>query len=151
MNITTNVTFKKILSLIVVITTLCSVMMFTSCEKAEPLVIEDSENCIVIKTTENVFDGNKEMLLVDYMKDLKEKGELKYSTKNGMVTSINGIENPADFSKCWMLFTSDSDNANPAWGTVEYEGKEYGSAIVGAEELKLKPDQLYIWVFKSFS
>ena len=73
MNITTNVTFKKILSLIVVITTLCSVLMFTSCETAEPLVIEDSENCIVIKTTENVFDGSKEMLLVDYMKDLKER------------------------------------------------------------------------------
>jgi hypothetical protein len=50
-----------------------------------------------------------------------------------------------------MLYTSDADNANSAWGIVEYEGTEYGSAISGAETLKLKPDQLYIWVFQSFS
>ena len=34
--------------------------------------------------------------------------------------------------------------------TVEYDGKEYGSAVSGAETLKIKADQLYIWVFKSF-
>jgi hypothetical protein len=68
-----------------------------------------------------------------------------------MITSINGIENPADYSSCWMLYTSDEDNANAAWGTVEYEGKEYGSAISGAETLKIKADKLYIWVYKSFS
>ena len=70
---------------------------------------------------------------------------------DGMITSINGIENPADYSSCWMLYTSDAENANASWGTVEFEGAEYGSAISGAETLKIKPDQLYIWVFKSFS
>ena len=143
-------TFKKILSLFLFIATLCSVMMLASCQK-EPLVIKDSEHCIVIKTTEKSLDGNTEMLLIDYMADLKEKGELDYTTKDGMVTSINGIENPADFSKCWMLYTSDADNASAAWGTVEYEGVEYGSAVVGAEMLKIKPDCLYIWVFKEFN
>ena len=68
-----------------------------------------------------------------------------------MIKSINGIENPADYSSCWMLYTSDAENANASWGTVEYEGAEYGSAISGAEVLKIKPDQLYIWVFKSFT
>jgi hypothetical protein len=143
-------TFKKTLSLFVLIATLCSVMMLTSWQK-EPLVINDSEHCIVIKTTEKSRDGNTEKLLIDYMAELKEKGELDYTTKDGMVTSINGIETPADFSYCWMLYTSDTENANDAWGTVEYEGKEYGSAILGAEALKLKPDQLYIWVYKSFN
>ena len=70
---------------------------------------------------------------------------------DGMITSINGIENPADFSSCWMLYTSDVENSNTAWGTVEYQGVKYGSAISGAETLKIKPDQLYIWVFQSFS
>jgi hypothetical protein len=50
-----------------------------------------------------------------------------------------------------MLYTSDAENANNAWGTVEYEGVEYGSAISGAETLKIKADQMYIWVFKSFT
>ena len=84
------------------------------------------------------------------MKILKEKGELELEIENGMITSINGIDNPADFSSCWMLYTSDEEISNVAWGTVEYEGKEYASAVSGAEALKINPDQLYIWVFKSF-
>jgi hypothetical protein len=49
-----------------------------------------------------------------------------------------------------MLYTSDAENANASWGTVEYESKQYGSAVSGAETLKIKADQLYIWVYKSF-
>lgn len=119
--------------------------------KSEPLVIKDSETCIVIKTTPEVLEGKEDMVLIDYMNQLVESGELTCTIKDGMVTSINGIENPADFSSCWMLYTSDEENANAAWGVVEYNGVQYGSAISGAEVLKLKPDQLYIWVFKSFT
>jgi len=115
------------------------------------LVIKDSDTYIVVKTTQEALDGKTDMLLIDYMGQLKEKGELEFEIKDGMITSINGIANPADFSSCWMLYTSDAENANATWGTVEYEGKEYGSAISGAEALAVKPDQLYIWVFKSFS
>jgi hypothetical protein len=50
-----------------------------------------------------------------------------------------------------MLYTSDAENSNSAWGTVEYDGKEYGSAVSGAETLKIKADQLYIWVYQSFN
>ena len=82
---------------------------------------------------------------------LKEKGQLEFEIVNGMITSINGIENPADYSSCWMLYTSDEELSNSAWGIVEYEGKQYGSAISGAETLQIKADQLYIWVYKSFS
>lgn len=119
--------------------------------KSEPLVIKDSETCIVIKTTPEVLEGKEDMVLIDYMNQLVQSGELTCTIKDGMVTSINGIENPADFSSCWMLYTSDEENANAAWGVVEYNGVQYGSAISGAEVLKLKPDQLYIWVFKSFT
>ena len=138
---------KKMLSLMLVLVIL-SCTLLAACQKAEPLVIKDSDTYIVIKTTGQ--EAN-DMTLMDYMLTLKEKGELEFSISDGMITSINGIANPADYSSCWMLYTSDEDNANAAWGTVEYEGKEYGSAISGAETLKIKADQIYIWVYKSFS
>ena len=139
-------TLKKLLSLALAVMVLVGMMLLTAC-RTEPLVIKDSDTYIVIKTT-----GEKDDLyLIDYMEKLKEKGQLEFSVSDGMITSINGIDNPADFSSCWMLYTSDEESANAAWGTVEYEGKQYGSAISGAEQLKIKPDQLDIWVFKSCS
>lgn len=128
---------------------LLTLSALSGCQK-EPLVIKDSETCIVIKVTGDVLADNPDMLLIDYMNKLSEEGELSCTISNGMITSINGIENPADYSSCWMLYTSDADNSNTAWGTVEYEGVEYGSAISGAETLKIKAGQLYIWVFQSF-
>jgi hypothetical protein len=49
-----------------------------------------------------------------------------------------------------MLYTSDTDNANTAWGEVEYKGEVYGSAILGAEALTIKEGCLYIWIFQAF-
>lgn len=142
-------TTKKLISFLLAVTLLAGVLMLSGCKK-EPLVIKDSDTYIVIKTTQEAMDGKTDLLLIDYMKTLKEKGELEFEIENGMITSINGIDNPADFSSCWMLYTSDEELSNVAWGTVEYQGKEYASAVSGAEALKIKPDQLYIWVFKSF-
>lgn len=144
---TTKNQFKKVLSVLMALVILAGL---SAC-KSEKLVIKDSDTYIVVKTTEQAMDGATDMTLVDYMTKLKDKGDLEFTISDGMITSINGIDNPADYSSCWMLYTSDAENANAAWGTVEYEGKEYGSAISGAETLKIKPDQLYIWVFQSFS
>ena len=141
---------KNRLSCLLLVLLFAMSMVLSGC-KSEPLVVKDSETCIVIKVTGEVLADNPDMLLIDYMNKLSEEGELTCSISNGMITSINGIDNPADFSSCWMLYTSDTDNSNSAWGTVEYEGVEYGSAISGAETLKIKADQLYIWVFQSFS
>lgn len=140
----------KILSCLLIMAIILSTVLMTGCKK-EPLVIKDSEECIVIKTTEEAMGGKTDMLLIDYMKIMKEQEGLEYEVKDGMVVSINGIENPADFSSCWMLYTSDVEFSNTAWGTVEYDGKEYGSAVSGAEALKIKPNCLYIWVFQSFA
>jgi hypothetical protein len=49
-----------------------------------------------------------------------------------------------------MLYTSDSDNSNVAWGEIEYDSNVYGSAILGAEMLTVKDGCLYIWVYQSF-
>ena len=141
---------KKFLSFLLVVMLLLSTMLLTAC-RSEPLVIKDSETCIVLKVTKEVVGDKTDMLLIDYMNDLAKDGKLTCKIENGMVTSINGIDNPADFSSCWMLYTSDSENSNSAWGTVMYDGKEYGSAISGAETLKIREGQLYIWVYQSFS
>lgn len=140
---------KKILAFLLAAVTLMSIFL-AGC-KSEPLVIKESDTCIVLKVTEEAIGGKTDMLLIDYMDQLVKDGKMTCTIQNGMVTSINGIDNPADFSSCWMLYTSDEENANAAWGTVDFEGKQYGSAISGAETLKIKAGQLYIWVFKSFS
>ena len=88
--------------------------------------------------------------LVDYMNSLKDDGQLTFEINNGMVSSVNGIDNPADWSSCWMLYTSDSDSSNTAWGTIEYNGDVYGSAVLGAESLIIKDGCMYIWVSQSF-
>ena len=141
---------QRSLSVLLAVMLLIGMMLLSGC-RSEPLVIKDSDTYIVIKTTQEAIGEEKDMLLIDYMAKLKEKGELEFEIVNGMITSINGIENPADYSSCWMLYTSDEELSNSAWGIVEYEGKEYGSAISGAETLPIKADRLYIWVFKSFS
>ena len=153
-------TMKKTLSVLLTIILACALLL-PGCQQ-DKLVIEAPaadpetnlvimEDLIIIKTTQEMMEAGAEMTLMDYMTVLKDKGELDFEISNGMITSINGVANPADYSSCWMLYTSDADNSNVAWGTVEYEGQEYGSAISGAETLKIKADQLYIWVYKSFS
>lgn len=142
-------TTMRVFCLLLVLMMTCSLLL-TGCKK-EPVVIKDSDTYIVIKPTKESMDGKTDMLLIEYMNQLAQQGELECTIADGMITSINGIENPADFSSCWMLYTSDAENSNTAWGTVEYEGVEYGSAVSGAEVLKIKEGQLYIWVFQSFS
>ena len=153
-------TMKKQLSLLLMIAVTC-ILLLPGCQQ-DKIVIETPESTpetnliitddhVIIKITQEALEGATEMTLMDYMTKLKDKGELEFAISDGMITSINGIANPADYSSCWMLYTSDADNANVAWGTVEYEGQKYGSAISGAETLEIKADQLYIWVYKSFS
>jgi len=64
---------KKIVSILLVLVTLTALM--TGC-KSEPLVIKDSDTYIVVKTTQEALDGKTDMLLIDYMGQLKEKGEV---------------------------------------------------------------------------
>lgn len=135
---------------IAVIAVIAAIGVLAGCQKSEPLVIKDSETCIVLTVTEEILDGKEGMVLIDYMDMLADEGKLTCTISDGMVTSINGKDNAADYSSCWMLYTSDTENSNTAWGTVEYQGKEYGSAASGAEVLKIKPGMLYIWVYQTF-
>lgn len=138
---------KKIISLAAV---MLFAVILVSCGKKEPLVVKDSDTCIVLTVTDESAKSLKNKPLTEYMKKLRSDGKLEFSETDGMITSINGIDNAADYSSCWMLYTSDPDNSNSGWGTVEYNGKKYGSAVVGAEALKIKSGCLYIWVYQSF-
>lgn len=142
---------KKLFTCMLAFLTLAVSCVFVSCFQKQPLVIKQSDTYIVITVSDKQMSLAEDTTLVDYMQSLETSGELDFEIKDGMVTSINHIENPADFSSCWMLYTSDADNANTAWGEIEYNGNVYGSSVDGAERLTVKNGCLYIWVYQSFS
>ena len=88
--------------------------------------------------------------VMDCMEFLQAKGEISYKLSGTMVTELNGKANAADFSGCWMLYTSDAEMSNAEWGTVEYEGKTLGSAILGADALTVTAGEIYIWEYVIF-
>ena len=142
---------NKILNTIIAITLSLFVFSFFGCSPKEPLVIKESDTYIVITVSNEQMDISNNTTLVDYMNSLKNDGQLTFEINNGMVSSVNGIDNPSDWSSCWMIYTSDINNANSAWGTIEYNGNIYGSAILGAESLIVKDGCIYIWVFQAFN
>lgn len=89
-------------------------------------------------------------MLINAMDDLKAADKLQFEIVGGMVTSIGGVANAADYSACWMLYTTDAELSNAEWGTVEYDGKTLGSAIVGAEGLPVKAGEYYVWSYQTF-
>ena len=99
------------------------------------------------KTVEKAEDN---AMLIEVMEYLQEENALVFEVSGGMVTSINGKANAADWSASWMLYTSDTEMSNTAWGTYEYEGRTLGSAIVGAEALPVADGEVYIWSYQGF-
>ena len=134
---------KKLLSLALTILTLVACTFLVACNK-DPLVIKDSDTLVVV-----IADTDESISLIDYINSLDEFKDM-FVIENGMVTEIDGVKNAADWSKCWMIYTSDSEMANTGWGQVEYKGETYGSAIVGAESLIVKKGCLYIFFYQSF-
>ena len=142
---------RKIVSLLFVLLSLFT-MVFAACEKEIGSPAQFGLEVVSITETEVVLlgKGNSTGRLSDGMELLKEGGKLTYETSGGMVTSINGKANAADWSASWMLYTSDEEMANTEWGTYEYNGETLGSAIVGAESLFVASGEFYIWVYQSF-
>ena len=125
------------------------ILALGACFQKKTYVISESSTKVIITILSAQMDLTEETTLLDYMQSLKTDGQMDFDLKDGMVTSINSIENAADWSQCWMLYTSDSNNANTAWGTVEYNGTLYGSAMWGAESLKVKEGCIYIWYYQA--
>ena len=139
--------FTSLISLI--LTAICAVCLFVSCNKegtAKAEIVSKNETTVVIKINETEGFAT----LLDAMTYLKEAGELNFELTGGMVSSIEGKANPADWSACWMLYTSDDELSNTEWGTTEYEGQTYASAAFGAEALQVAVGEYYIWSYQTF-
>ena len=129
---------------------MCALCLFACGKKDKSTLVcslvESTETRVVISVT----DAGKNCTLLDCMEKLKQSEEnFTFEYAGGMITSINGVVNPVDFSKCWMSYTSDAEMANTAWGTVEYNGATLGSAIVGADSLVIIDGAIYVWEFVS--
>ena len=72
-----------------------------------------------------------------------------------MITSVNGVQNKADWSFSWMIYTNDLDFANTDtnnWGEKKVcDGITYGSATLGAESLPVTQNCYYMLYYKEFS
>ena len=93
-------------------------------------------------------DGEENLMSV--MEELQTDGLMNCTVHAGMVTSINGKENSADFSSCWMLYTSDAEMSNSAWGEIDYNGEKLGSAVLGADSLPVVEGEVYVWYYQAF-
>lgn len=127
----------------------------TSVESTEPTSTVEEEKAKVEYTAEDmlvirVLKTEGEEKLLEVMAELQTDGAFTFVESGGMITTINGKENAADWSACWMLYTSDAELANTAWGEVEYNGAKLGSAIVGAGELPVSEGQIYVWSYQGF-
>lgn len=80
-----------------------------------------------------------------------ESTELDFEIVDGMLVEVNGVKNKADYSACWMLYTSDAEMSNSAWGTIEIDGKTLGSAVLGVEALEITVGKLYVLEYQNFS
>ncbi len=154
---------KKILFRLFVLVFSLTAIFFTGCNtfkdesKRESLpnvdfekYVEISENIIVITVSSEVMEITGKTVLIDYMNLLKEAKVLDFSIKGGMISAINGKDNPADWSASWMLYTNDSEFSNTEWGDVTVDGVTYSSAVVGAEALPIKDGKVYVWEYKFF-
>jgi hypothetical protein len=138
---------RKIVSLLLVLFVLFS---FVCCGggkvECETLSVTPTRVFFRVEKT----DGKATVL--DCMEYLSESVDgFSYKITGGMVTEINGKANTADFSGCWMLFTSDTELSNNAWGVTAYEGKTLGSAILGAEALVVEAGEIYAWEYTIFN
>ena len=114
-----------------------SMLCFSACKKdVKP---------VVIVTESNVESG---YTLLDVMEAWEEDGKLTFTIENGMITKLNGVKNSTN--SYWMLYTSDSANANEARGVYEYGGETYGSAVLGVSELVVIASATYVWVYQTF-
>ena len=136
---------KKFVTVLMAVLAVLICCFIAACGDRTP--IKADENTVIITASDSSFDFDGKTLK-EYMDYLQENQKLTYSISNGMVTTINGKSNTTN--SYWMLYTSDSENANQAWGTFEYEDNIFGSATLGADALIVKENCIYIWAYQTF-
>ncbi len=116
------------------------------CNQKKHFVIDGDYVVITADSSKVAADST----LKEYMDYMQEREVFSFVWESGMLVSINGKENGANFNPCWILYTNDTENANSAWGTCEYDGETYFSAIAGADSLQIKDGYVYIWYLQDF-
>lgn len=138
----------------VLLACIVSAFLFAGCEKKGGEVrytVANSESASgELRVEIRVDETEEEYTLLQIMERAKQNGDLSYEASAGMITSINGKANAADFSACWMLYTSDEEMSNAEYGTIVCGNESLGSAIVGANALTVVKGVLYVWQYTSF-
>lgn len=105
---------------------------------------EESSTDVAI-IVENATEGQT---LLSYMETLQADGEITFSVRGGLLVTLNGTSNTT--KSYWMLYTTDADNSNEAWGTYVYNGETLASSMYGVESLVVKNGETYIWTYQTF-
>lgn len=113
----------------------------------ETQTYEETEKVLVIDLTDAKVVDYK---MLEVMQDLQTATKFTFTETNGMISSINGVENPADWSHCWMLYTSDEEISVADYGTVTYQGETYNQTAFGAKDLTVKAGEIYLWWYQKF-
>ena len=110
-------------------------------------VEQKTEDMVAIRVT----DAEKGKKLIEVMQALRADEQLTFTQDSqGMVIAINGTEYAADWSGCWMLYTSDEEFSSIEWGVYEYHGAALGSAVFGEDALPVVNGEIYVWVYTKF-
>lgn len=140
---------KKLLSFTLVICLILACSISASCKdssaSANATIVYSSETMVVIKVDE--VSGNATLI---HALDSVKGDNFNYEISGGMITSVNGVQNKADWSFSWMLYTNDADFSNTTWGTVTYNQMTFGSATLGAQDLPVASGFYYILNYTSF-
>ena len=108
--------------------------------------VEKEDGFVAITVTE--LEG--EAALSDVMEQLRADGEISFVfDATGMLTELEGVQNAADWSACWMLYLNDAELADQSY-TKEWRGFVYGSAPVGATQLPVTEGCTYLWSYDTF-
>ena len=140
---------RKLISFIsLLVAVLLSVFSLVSCGggTATAEVVEATDTLVVIRVNET----DEAVTLFDVMEELQKENVLQFDLDGTMLKSLSGKQNAADFSSCWMLYTSDGKMSNGEWGTYDYRGTLCGSAILGGDALIVSAGEYYVWEYTTF-
>ncbi len=141
---------KRILILLTAIALLLPVFSAYGCNnngQVKATLLEVNSTMVVLRVDETDANGK----LVDALNSVKGEN-FNYEIKGGFITSINGLENPSDFSYCWMIYSNDTDFAvfDDPKNTFVYNNQELGSVILGAEDLPVTKGCIYLLLYQKF-
>ena len=125
----------------------CSLFGVKSGEVKSAKVLEKSENLVVIQV-EKCGEG---ATVFNAMQWLKEKGELEFvsepSAYGESLLSLNGKDNPADWSFYWQFYVCDEAQGNVDL-TYVYEENTCYYANAGISGITVQDGGIYLWVFE---